>query len=287
MSIKHILVALTGETDSTNVPGGALNLGQRFAAHVTGVDIVRDEPLYPDTAFAGVASAYHIELAKTYDIVKKQLRDTARETFEKARTHRGIALADKPAGEDGATASWLDSENISGDPITTAGRLADLIVLGQSDKRGTVAHFNVIESAIFAARRPALLLPTDHSELGTRAAIAWNGSAEAADAVERALPLMVGSQEVDIIQVGEIKPESVKVDDLVNYLGWHGLGSRVHDIADRPKSTAKIILQQAERIDADFLVMGAYSRSPLREMIFGGVTQHVIKSAAMPVLLVH
>jgi nucleotide-binding universal stress UspA family protein len=287
MSIKHILVALTGETDSTNVPSGAFNLAQRLAAHVTGVDTVRDEPMYPDTSFAGVASAYHIELAKTYDIVKKQMRDTARETFEKARTHRGIALADKPTGEQGATASWLDSASIAGDPITTAGRLADLIVLEQSEKRGTVAHFNAIESAIFAARRPALLLPTDHSELGSRAAIAWNGSPEAADAVERALPLMVGSKEVDIIQVGEIKPEGASVDNLVNYLGWHGFVSRIHDVADKPKSTAKLILQQAEHVDADFLIMGAYSRSPLREMIFGGVTQHVIKSAAMPVLLAH
>ena len=287
MPIKHILVALSGETDSTNVPGGAFNLAQRFAAHVTGIDTVRDEPMYPDAAFSGVAAAYHVELAKTYEIVKKQMRDNARQSFDKARTHRGIMLADEPTDEKKTTASWFESPSISGDSIAKVGRLADLVILEQSNTRGTVAHFNAIESAIFAARRPALLFPLDRSELGLRAAIAWNGSAEAAGAVERALPLMAGSKEVDVIQVGEVKPTGIQMSDLVNYLGWHGLTCRVHEIADKPKSTGKLILHQLEHVKADFLVMGAFSRSPLREMMFGGVTQYVIKSATVPVLLAH
>lgn len=287
MSIRHILVALTGETDSTNVSSSAFNLAKRFAAHVTGVDTVRDEPMYPDTAFAGVVTAYHVELAKTYDIVKKQMRDTARESFDKARTHCGIVLSENPAGDDEATAYWHDSANVRGDPITAIGRLADLIILEQSDCRGTVAHFNAIESAIFSARRPSLLLPVDQSELGLRAAIAWNGSAEAADATERALPLMKGSREVDVIQVGEIKASGLQMSDLVSYLGWHGLACRIHELADKSNSTGKVILRHVDQVDADFLVMGAYSRSPLRETVFGGVTQYVIKNATVPVLFAH
>ena len=168
-----------------------------------------------------------------------------------------------------------------------AGRLADLIVLEQSKSRGTVAHFNVIESAIFAARRPALLTPLECSELGNQAVIAWNGTAESADAVERALPLLADSEQVDIIQVGGIKPELIQTPALVNYLGWHGLTARIHNIDDKPKSTGKLILQHAEQLGADFLIMGAYSRSPMREAFFGGVTQHVIENAGLPVLFAH
>ena len=39
--------------------------------------------------------------------------------------------------------------------------------------------------------------------------------------------------------------------------------------------------------DADLLVMGAYSHSRLREMVFGGVTKRVLNDAALPVLMVH
>ncbi len=287
MPIKHVLVALTGEVQSTSVPSCAFDLAQRFAAHVTGVDTIRNEPMYPHTAFSAVTSAYHVELAKTYDAMKRQQRDTARAAFEKARTHCGVTLAETSTGEKGASASWFDRSSLDDDPIVSLGRLADLIVLEQPEKRESIAHFNVIESAVFAARRPTLLLAQNHSELGLRGAIAWNGSAEAADAVERALPLLANLKEVDIIQVGEIRPEGIQVTSLINYLGWHELDARVHEVTDKPKSTAKLILQEAENIKSDFLIMGAYSRSPLRETVFGGVTQHMIKNAALPVLLVH
>jgi nucleotide-binding universal stress UspA family protein len=33
--------------------------------------------------------------------------------------------------------------------------------------------------------------------------------------------------------------------------------------------------------------MGAYTHSRVREMIFGGVTEHALASARLPVLMVH
>jgi nucleotide-binding universal stress UspA family protein len=40
-------------------------------------------------------------------------------------------------------------------------------------------------------------------------------------------------------------------------------------------------------VEANLLVMGAYSHSRLREMIVGGVTKYVIQHAELPVLLAH
>ncbi|MBT3701538.1 MAG: universal stress protein, partial [Alphaproteobacteria bacterium] len=39
--------------------------------------------------------------------------------------------------------------------------------------------------------------------------------------------------------------------------------------------------------NADLLVMGAYTRSRLRRLIFGGVTGDVLKNSPVPVLLAH
>ena len=47
-------------------------------------------------------------------------------------------------------------------------------------------------------------------------------------------------------------------------------------------------LEQAYRNAAgDLLVMGAYSRPRLRELIFGGVTEHMLFHTELPVLMLH
>jgi nucleotide-binding universal stress UspA family protein len=48
-----------------------------------------------------------------------------------------------------------------------------------------------------------------------------------------------------------------------------------------------VILMQAEAIGCDLVVKGAYTQSRLRQMIFGGTTQHIITRATLPVLLAH
>ncbi len=38
-------------------------------------------------------------------------------------------------------------------------------------------------------------------------------------------------------------------------------------------------------LGADLVVMGAYSHSRLKELLLGGVTQHVLENATLPVLM--
>jgi nucleotide-binding universal stress UspA family protein len=46
-----------------------------------------------------------------------------------------------------------------------------------------------------------------------------------------------------------------------------------------------VILAAAQSLDCDLLIKGAYTQSRLRQMIFGGATQHIMANATMPVLL--
>jgi nucleotide-binding universal stress UspA family protein len=46
-------------------------------------------------------------------------------------------------------------------------------------------------------------------------------------------------------------------------------------------------LATAAEVGAGLLVMGGYSHSRVRELILGGVTAHVLRDAALPVLMVH
>ncbi|MBI2585206.1 MAG: universal stress protein [Rhodospirillales bacterium] len=47
------------------------------------------------------------------------------------------------------------------------------------------------------------------------------------------------------------------------------------------------LLEGARNVDADVLLIGAFGQSRGRELVFGGVTQHIIDTAKMPVILVH
>jgi len=41
----------------------------------------------------------------------------------------------------------------------------------------------------------------------------------------------------------------------------------------------------AQSLSCDLLIKGAYTQSRLRQMIFGGATQHILDYAMIPVLL--
>jgi nucleotide-binding universal stress UspA family protein len=47
------------------------------------------------------------------------------------------------------------------------------------------------------------------------------------------------------------------------------------------------ILQVAKEIEADLIVMGAYTHGRLRRFIMGGVTKAVVENTTIPVLMAH
>jgi nucleotide-binding universal stress UspA family protein len=50
---------------------------------------------------------------------------------------------------------------------------------------------------------------------------------------------------------------------------------------------AAILERAVAASGADMLVMGAYTHSRLRELVFGGVTAHVLRACRIPTLLAH
>ena len=67
----------------------------------------------------------------------------------------------------------------------------------------------------------------------------------------------------------------------------HGIRAELHILPIGPGAFGQVLLENAHRLGADMLVMGAYAHSPLREALFGGVTRHVLAHADLPVLMRH
>lgn len=287
MKIKQILVPLTGESSAIHVADMAFLVARESRAHVIGTDTVAAPDLYMDQSGVGMTPVYYADLLKTFEKVAGQKRQHAMASFDASRKTAGIQLSDKPGATAGVTAEWVSGETYNGNTVSTLGRLCDLIVLNQPGEIASPAEMQVFENAVFGARRPVLVVPPKCTELGLRAAIAWNGSIEACAAVEGALSLLAGLESVDIIQVGELKPGAATAEALQNYLGWHGIAAKIRKAEDKSKSTGKIIAEQAMAAGATFMVMGAYTHSPLRELVLGGVTQSMISHGNMPLLMAH
>lgn len=61
----------------------------------------------------------------------------------------------------------------------------------------------------------------------------------------------------------------------------------VEQMESKGSTVADVILKYAERNNVDLIVLGAYSHSRSREIVFGGVTRSLLKSATVPILIAH
>jgi hypothetical protein len=67
----------------------------------------------------------------------------------------------------------------------------------------------------------------------------------------------------------------------------HGIAAEMHVLPVGPGVFGETLLSAAHELDADLLVMGAYAHSPLREMVFGGVTRFMLAHVDLPILMRH
>lgn len=284
MTIKHILLPLTGESNSADAAICGLALAKHLGAHVTAGYEDELGPLYVAPDFGAAAYGDFYEKMQK---VRVERRKKARAHFDGAVKATLLPIVSAPICKQGST-MWLDDEGGNDAPVASHGALTDLVIVEAPGNRRSPPAWNVVEAALFGARRPALIVPagTKSIEL-SRALIAWNGSSEAANAVERALDLLPGTAKVTVLQVGDIKPGRMSSEKLMDYLGWHCMDAELRHVPDRKNETAQIIIDEARRADAGIVVMGAYTHSRTRELLLGGVTDHMLRQAPLAVLMVH
>ena len=177
--------------------------------------------------------------------------------------------------------------------VTRWAHCTDLVILGQRIPDHDTGLYHP-EDVILSCSRPVLVVPyagRRPDRLGENVLVAWNGSREAGRAVQDALPFMSASSAVTVLLVDpdDELADVERAQDLVAHLARHGLNARMqvirHDLATRAVSDT--ILTQVAELDADLLVMGAYSHSRLREIILGGVTRDILRDMNVPVLMAH
>jgi nucleotide-binding universal stress UspA family protein len=291
MTPRIILVPLTGAGADEPVMAIATELAARFNAHVTALHVrtgVRRVIPLPSEG-ASVPLIERIAAATRAEI--EQVAARARDVFTTACRIANIEMV-ADAQRLRLPSALLHDEAGSADAfVVRYGRVADLIVAAQPTASGpeTLELALDLEAALFGTARPVLLAPPDDERpplVGGPVAIAWNGSAQAARAVAASFDFLHASSAVTAIAVDEGR-EGGALDPLIDYLAWHGVSAQAVLLPPGRSGVGAQILAEAASRAAGLLVMGAYTRSRLRERVLGGATRHVIAKATIPVLMAH
>lgn len=181
--------------------------------------------------------------------------------------------------------------NATGDPATELRRgsdLADLIVVTSHGEKHSVIHERaIVGDIVMKARRPVLAAPPayDRLDVAGRAMVAWDGSSEADAALRASTPLLALADEVAILVVNPVA-DGLPAQDAATYLSRHGVVSVVVE-QHTDYRIADIILAQAGKMNASYIVMGAFGRGRAMEAVFGGVTRTLLIESEVPLLLAH
>jgi nucleotide-binding universal stress UspA family protein len=132
-----------------------------------------------------------------------------------------------------------------------------------------------------------------HVRTGVRGVIPLPPEGASAPLIERIaaatraeIDFLHASSAVTAIAVDEGR-EGGALDPLIDYLAWHGVSAQAVLLPPGRSGVGARILAEAASRAASLLVMGAYTRSRLREWVLGGATRHVIAKATIPVLMAH
>ena len=173
-------------------------------------------------------------------------------------------------------------------------RCADIIVSGgHSDAFSDPFVQASPKDLVMQAGRPLIVVPDTVTWLDLRSMlVAWKDTTEARRAIVDSLPLLRKAQDVtvaEIVEAEDSRPAALsRVRDVVAWLSRHGVAARelVPENAGG-RDAATELDRIAADIGASVIVAGAYGHSRFRELILGGMTQHLITQTARCVLLSH
>ena len=184
---------------------------------------------------------------------------------------------------------WETIRGICPEALAKRSRLADFVISELSmDASDAPAGLDEIVRALFAHAAPMLLVPdTFHDGLRTnRIVIAWNGSAEAAQAIKAVRPLLAQASAVLVLD-GErsglpgLSPPSLP---LRAWLQRHGITAQWHPfLAEHNEGPA--LLAAAKAFATDLMVVGVWGHVRGGAPVLGSTSRWLLEHATLPLFL--
>jgi nucleotide-binding universal stress UspA family protein len=208
--------------------------------------------------------------------------------FEAFMRENGVERSASAGASSKPSLGWYEETGQGDATIGSRGRVFDLIVVGRPVRGGSSAAMTTLEAALFESGRPLLIAPpAAPAKLGEKILISWNCSTETARTTAFAMPFLTRAKSVLVLQVEGGTVPGPSAQEAARQLRRNGIPTEAKIVPTQRRSAGETILLEAESWGADLLVKGAYTQSRLRQMIFGGMTSHILAEATLPVFMSH
>jgi nucleotide-binding universal stress UspA family protein len=275
--IKDIVVNLSMTEAASPTADYAVSVASALQAHLTGIAFVYD-PIVPVSGTGYVPA----------EVIETQQADN--EAAAKAAIDR-FAEATRRAGLSAEPLTISASLAGAGQQFSRIARRFDLAIVGQPEPKTSSVEDIIAETTLIDSGRPMILVPyIQKAPLKLdNVMVCWDGSHQAARAIGDAMPLLAKAGRVEIVIVGDEqgKQDEIEGADMGRHLARHGLKVDVHRVGGGGIDVADALLSRVADSGADFMVMGGYGHSRLREFVLGGVTHSILRALTVPTLLAH
>lgn len=278
MAIKDLAIAYNGSANADMAVALATQMARKYQATLTG--------LYVSTPVRFEAQAERW----ISDDIMATLRRAEQEVAQsiEAKFRERVASA-----KFGGPVEWMCEEGQANTVLARLARYYDLLLVGQFSKPTDRDRPVRAEDLVLMSGTPLIIVPNGYQvrPFGEYAVVAWDGSRPAARALSDAMQILETKQRLDVVTVGargkRTSEPMQSLPKIIRHLQRHGIDARPVTLSASREGVGQTILDYCAENAPDILVMGAYSRTRLREDLFGGVTQHVFRNMNVPILMAH
>lgn len=225
----------------------------------------------------------------TEEVLTREREATLR-AKERQRTHTLKAVFDAfpwATQANGLKAEWFDVEGVPEKAVEEWGRRADFVVLDRPSHRNPEPERQALHAALFATDRPVLIVPPNLSprHFGRNVAIAWRNDGRTIKAVLAAFRWLRHAHAIHVLAGAR---EGASRPSLPDIFQEHDIKAALHVIPITGEQVfGEMLLAKAHELACDMVVLGAYARHPMRSLVLGGVTRHMLAKADLPVFMRH
>jgi nucleotide-binding universal stress UspA family protein len=275
--IRDVVINLSGGGTRDAAVDYGISIAQAFKAHAAGIAFAF-EPVIPATIMGGIPT----EMIESQRDESMNWAKAATSAFDGAARAAGISAETRIVDASLAGASELFGQ---------IARRFDLSIVAQAERNSATPADLIIEGALFESGRPVIVVPFIQAEglKLDRVGVCWDGSRQAARAIADAMPFLQRAKHVEIVIVFGERGKAYQTQGAVmsQHLTRHGINVEIKRISAPKIDVQNTILSYVADSNTDFLVMGGYGHSRLREFILGGVTRSMLNSMTVPVLMSH
>lgn len=260
--LRRLIIGINGSRFSRNAIQTAISYAKRYGAEVLGVsvtDVARLSSGEPVPLGGGAFKVQRDEI-----LMEEAQKESERWLSEFAAECESQRVSCATVQRNGDPAEVLAHESQRG----------DLLVLGR-------------KGLLRLTSRPILTVPAKGVPDERPVLIAYDGSPQAAAAVQAFQLLgLAADRPIHLLHVLPNDTDPSAAEYAASYLRVHGHEVHTHHDASR-KPVSKVIVEEASRLNAGVVVMGACGRRRIAEAIFGSVTRAVLAGSETALFLHH